>query len=524
MYSDFRVTRCVMKQTTRYDTVALRPYTTHYDRSIEQLLAESTENGNNVNAQTLSSAASQFLQPSAVAKGVADIANGFNEQRFSFMIEVVDDRGGLSVGNRYILTGYTDHVGVAQNMGRQAIDPNMKLFINNVFMMRDTQINTPNGIQTRSNIVDNMHVLIDPNHNDFYNKKYDYFSQRPEDVFATIGYNNDPMMSEARANGIDQRSMISTPRASSRRNDSRPNYLAETIKSFKNASAEEETSQDDDYTDGSNVWDMSRNYQRQTISGNRLMNVLSTKADYMTLGFVTYADLCNILPNLDQKNDVVMMGAAQQQREYQPGQGESWQSTSFEAIAATIFNQVTPSIMTDCLLTRIHFMATNDTIGAQHEIIPLAFNGFSENIDLTPFIQHFMARLQREVLDDISKGSQVLYQVECIIDLTYDSTFKISLDGEPMVMFTAPSFCDSLYAPVLSSDSNDINNMASDIETMLYNVSGDLRRMHNQQQGPVGGQQSPIITPGQQPMQQGMGPGSSGFDPLAMGAGNDDSL
>lgn len=507
MYSDFRVTRCVMKQTTRYDEVALRPYTTNYDRSIEHFLMETTEGGNNVSSQSLSAAANQFLQPSAVAKGVADIANGFNEQRFSFMIEVVDDRGGLSSGNRYIVTGYTDHVGVVQNMGRQAIDPNMKLFINNIFMMRDTKINTPNGVQIRSNMVDNMHVLIDPKHHDFYGKKFDYFSQRPEDIFATIGYNNDFALAEARQDGIDQRSMITTPRASNRRNDSRPNYLAETIKSYKNATAEEETSQNDDIDGYSNVWSTSRDYQRQTISGNRLMNVLATKADYMSMGYVTYSDMCSVLPNLDQMNEVVMMGPAQQQREYQPGQGEDWKSTSFEAIAATIINQVTPSIMTDCLLTSIHFVATNDTIGAQHDVRPVGFKGFTQNIDLTPFIQNFINRLQREVLDDISKNGQVLYQIECSIDLTYDSTFSISLDGDNMVFFTAPSFCDSLYAPVLTSDANDVNAMAGDIETMLYNVTGDLRRMRNDQQ-----QQQPI------------GPGSMNFDPLGMGGGNDDSL
>lgn len=482
MYNDFTVVRSFMKQTTVYDPIALRPYTTNYDRSVEEILSETTEGGNNINSLSLSAAANQFLQPSAVAKGVADIVNGFDTSRFSFFMEVVENTGSLSAGVRYILTGYTDHVGAVNNMGRMHMDPNMKMYINNVYMLRDTQVKTPNGIITRSNVADNLHVLVDHNAGNIYGGDASFYSQRPEDIFAKLSFNNDETFADMRGTGIDQRARITTPRGSSRRNDSRPNYLAETIKSFKNASNEQDTSMDYDGVNNSDVWSMSRDYMRESsgaISTNRLMNALTTQVDYLSAGCVSYADFMRVLPNLDHVTEVFLMSSVQQSKEYQPGQGEDWRSSNFETISATVISQVAPAIMTDCLMARVHLLATNDTYGAQHDVRILDVGSFTENIDMTPFIQQFISRFEREVLDDISKFGQVSYQVECTINLTYDSTFMISLNGEPMVSFTSPSFCDSLYAPILTSDATDIDNMANDIETMLYNVNGDTRRMHN---------------------------------------------
>jgi hypothetical protein len=53
-------------------------------------------------------------------------------------------------------------------------------------------------------------------------------------------------------------------------------------------------------------------------------------------------------------------------------------------------------------------------------------------------------------------------------DLAGDSVIDISLNGESVVRFVAPTFTDGLFAPVITRDAAKANKIAND---MLYLVS-----------------------------------------------------
>lgn len=479
MLNDISTTMCIMKETTRYDDVYRRPFTTNYDGDVDLAMKQATEGGSRTSMEALTSVAGSFLQPSAVPMGVANIDNGFSEKRLSFMMEF-REQSNLGTGLRYILTGYTNHLGVSNMTGQTHVDPEMKLYLNNIFTIRDSAIRTAhsnNAVQ--SNMVDGLHVLHNPNSNDYMRQVEPLYMQRPEDVYAKIAFEHDPVMDYARQSNVtDSRNVVSEIRTANRRHESRPRYLSDSINAYQTASHDSDAYMSED----SNVWDNARDKVREKpVTGNKLMNMLQVRSSLMTLGYITYSELCSIVPDLDSNNQIVLTSPVQQSKEYQPGQGENWGTVSQEAIAATIIQQITPSIMSDSLIMGVGFQATNNTITGEHVITPYQVMSFTKNLNMEPHIRYFLDRLRREVLDDISKNGQVSYTVDCRMDMMYDSHITISIDGQPEVYFAAPSFCDGLYTPIVTSDQSGPSGMASDIETMLYNLGGDLTRMNNDQ-------------------------------------------
>jgi hypothetical protein len=468
----------LMFETARYDDVYLRPYQTQFDQQVSNILYESSEGGRNYTPSSLASAASSFLRPSTEASVRANLSNGFGEKRFSFMMEItLPTLGQFGGGMRYIITGYTNHLGVANAAGGMHLDPNMQLFFNNVFELRDTYVPTPHGQEHQVNVAGSRHVLHNSASMDYMQSAPPQYTLRPEDVMGELEYSDRAFSgSDEVVNGLG---VLSGVRLSDRSNESRPTYLAKTIKSFNQASIESDTygdmSGDDHAIDGNNVWSHARDKVRdKPLSSNKFLMTVMNQTQYGQTGAVSYAELCRLLPDLDPKNEVILAGATAKASEYQPGQGESWASMAHETIMASILQQMTPAIMSDCLLTRVGFVATNDTIGGIDDVRVVDAKGFTHGIDYSRYIDHFIGRLQREVLQDLSHNGQVRYSVEVSINLLRDSYYRISHDGGPFVYHSAPSFCDGLYSPVVSGDHHSLENMAQDVSTMLNTINSEL--------------------------------------------------
>lgn len=206
--------------------------------------------------------------------------------------------------------------------------------------------------------------------------------------------------------------------------------------------------------------------------------MLQNNSDLINEYSITYHELCRLLPGFDHVTKVVTHSPVQAQSQYRRGQGERWSAATGEAIACTIMQQSVPAMMTECLMSDVHFMATNDTIGSVDVVQVFGASGFTEGIDLSPFIVHFIERLKREVLSDISKRGLVKYKITVHMGMTTQSQFIISLDNEPDSMFVAPTFCDALYSPVVTTNIQDLFHMSSDLSTMLMNAGNEITNMN----------------------------------------------
>lgn len=481
----FSVSQAVMIESHRYDNMYLRPFQSHFNGAVGDAIFEATSGGNNLKPQALTEVSSMFLQPHTDVVGSANLVNGFAEKRLTFMIEVTE-QSGLASGNRYILSGYTDYYGISHLTGQPSINPDMKLYFNNLFVLRDVMHDLGYGRTVSSNLAQNSHILHNPGANDYMANTETRWSMLPENVFTALDFNTNPMMTEFASGGChDHRAVVSGARLADRRRDSRPNYLAQTIQNYMNASVQDTTWGDDTYDDGDVGADQTYNLARSSIqerpvSTNRLLSAFSVETSFRNTGYVTYQELCRILPDMDHHLKVLTGGAVQSMtnmQHTQPGQGEGWHSSTFEAVAASLLQQLLPGIMADHLLTNVSFVATNDTIGGQDVMTLGDFRGFTQHMDYTQYLQAFLDRVQRELLYDISKAGQMSYSIQVTVDLMYESVFEISLNGAPSTRFVAPSFCDSLYMPLLTNDANMLNVMADDVGNLLTTIQGDPQRM-----------------------------------------------
>lgn len=479
--SSFLVTRCIMKETTRYDDVYARPYTSHFDGDIATRLMEATDRGQHVSIAALSGIAGSFLRPQAAPSGSVMIENGFGEKRLSFMLEVKStDDFGSGTGSRYIITGYSDHLGAINKNGDALIDPHLKLYINNIFVIRDTI--TANAYSNQ-NIVSSMigadHVFHTNSYGDYMRPSQPMYLQRPEDVFGKLQYANDAQTGYLNLYDKveDGRNRVDGTKSTKRRHEIPSAWLNDSIRSFISSTNDHQIYDSEiDQNLFGNARDKLRN---SSISSNPFVLQLTLRTSFNETGYVTYSELCNVLPNLDHENNVLFSSPTIARTEYQMGQGESWRSVSEETIASSIIKQSVPAIMSDCLITSISFTATNDTIGGEHVVSVSHVESFTHGLDMSRYIQHFIDRLKTEILTTISRHGYTSYNIQCTMNMLYDSHIHISINGSPLTYFAAPSFCDNLYSPIVTFDSNAVETMAHDVETMLHSVTGDLHRLAN---------------------------------------------
>jgi len=128
----FNVTKLMFIETGEYHQQAARPYNTYInDTNNVNLLKTATQDGNNISANSVAGIASNIIMPSTEAGRDINIAQGWGERRYRFFMEVEMMVGAMAT--RKIIIGYTDHVGVG--MGG-SLDPNMRMYINNVIVLR----------------------------------------------------------------------------------------------------------------------------------------------------------------------------------------------------------------------------------------------------------------------------------------------------------------------------------------------------------------------------------------------------
>lgn len=474
--SSLMVKRAIMFETGRYDDAFLRPYVTRFDQNVNNEFADATEDGTRISSGALSYVSSSFLQPASVANTTANLANGFGERRFSFMMEItsVGNHGNppqLMGGVRRIATGYTDHLGVSALSGEKHLDPNMKIYFNNIFVLRDSVIPTPNGSVTETNVVKNKHIIYNKSDNDYLTATGAQFTLRPEDVMMNLDNSVNPNLAGFRSENIhDGRAMLTGIKMSDRSFESRPNYLSKTMQSYGSAQVKADTYEDDEAD--SSLFSNARDYLREEpLTADTFMQSLMANYNYRESAFITYGELCLIVGGLDQRLEVMSSSAPQRAAQYDVGQGESWRGSTYETIAATIISHAVPAIMADCLLTRCGFQATNDVIGGADDVVVFDAHGFADGLDYSKYIVHFIERLKREVLYDISRRNECRYQIRVTIDMINDSSIEIAFEGEPLTRYVVASFCDGLTAPIVADSIDYVDNISTDIGAMLSSVT-----------------------------------------------------
>lgn len=454
------ITKLLMVETGTYNDMAYRPFQTQVDLPTLQTLQEATMGGSKITPENISGIAGGLLRPTAQAQGVVNIPNGFAEPRFRFLMEL-EFTGINGTSTRQVFTGYSDYLGISHG---GHIDPNMRLFFNTAISMRVVPDYSASGLIHRATVNDASHILLgeyNPSmHRGFNNMGH--YTMRPEDLFCSMQANflgnaeQEPVMDMRTSFGVG------AIKKSRRSNGSAPVFLSKTMNAMKSAM---------DATDGAGdfpeILDRAAGQVReQLISNDPFLKTLQQQTQLMEGGSITYGELMAISPDLDGRAVVILAKGVAAQQNHMVGQTEHWMGSSMETVTATTLSHSVPSIMMDLMLTKITFSATNRTLDGQFHIQIMQCEGFSQNVDLSPYLDMFVNRLQVEILRDLTLNNAIDIALTMAVDVIGETRIDIGMNGNPTIPYATPSFCDSLTAPVIASSQQHLNSLSMDIENM----------------------------------------------------------
>jgi len=457
-----KVAKFLIVQSNTYNDQMARPFTTNVDQMMVNQFKEASHGGN-YTAGALAGVAGAIIRPQAESSTNIAIPNGWDQRRFRFNMEVeLMSQFGASI--RQVLTGYTDYPG-ATNDG-QGMDPNMRVYFNNsITLQSSVQMSQFGNVETMR-VADASHVLFPNAGRRFSGSEVNMQSMRPEDVMAAIS-----TQALADPNVVDFRTSMGTSDIKkSRRGNALPaEYMAKTITAIDQAHRLSES-----VSDHVSVYENARNDVRESlVSQDVFLAVLNQHTQYRYNGFVTYGELCTLFPEIESVRTMLMPGKTQQAAMV-PGRGgsEFWHVPTNETVIATILSHSIPAIMMDCMLTKIVFLATNQTLNGQPDVQIRDAGSFTTGVDMGPYLERFQRRLVTEVLSDITRNNMFGINIAMTCNILGDTMVQVALNGGHAVDYVTPSFCDSLTAPIITSDPLGLTTIAHDVELLYSNLTG----------------------------------------------------
>lgn len=457
-----RMTKFLIVQSNTYNDQMSRPFSTNFDGHLVAQFKEATHHGSTYNPTALAGVAGAFLRPQAEATAMVAIPNGWDQRRFRFSMEF-ETATAFQGSLRQVVTGYTDHPGATAD--GQAMDQNMRLYFNNSIHLQAAHAMTPHGAVETLRVADASHVLFPGQGTQFNGQPTGLQTMRPEDVIGSI---STQVLSDA--NVVDCRSSLDTAgiKKSRRNNLLAPEYVAKTMTAIDQAHKLADST-----ADHATIYESARATVRETLTTHDFflsaLNQFSSTFRYH--GYVTYGELCRLFPETEHVRTIVLPGPTQRMTAM-PSRGmtESWTMPTQETVVATILANAIPAVMMDCMLTKVTFVATNQTLNGQPDLQIREAASFTSGIDMSPYLERFRVRILQEVLADITRNNMFSVNLAITCNVLADTMVQVSLDGGHPVDYVTPSFCDGLFAPIITSTPHALSTVAHDMDMLFNNV------------------------------------------------------
>lgn len=484
MSKNFIAVQSFFVESGTYQPVYMRPYETTYNEEIAQNYYNETQGGTRIVPAAFSNISASILKPSAAHHGSISIDNGWNERRMSFIIEVsVPDSFGDS--KNVVLTGYTNHTDVG--LTSQAFDPNMRLYINTSTIITTLHTRTPDGgYSQRKSITDSSHLL---NSTVMNNIRTNVAAQNPyQDAtlwYATpynvINEMSNTRMSNSNANMyganqqvVDFRQRTSTKdvKRSRRENTIPTTYLSKILRGVNDNLLNMSSGIAVDENDA--LINASIGVREEQSNIDPLIVEFAFRTGYSEQGFVTWGELMSIIPNLDAVTKFTTRASQVVQTNIPDavaGNFQGWQSANYETSIANSVSQLLPAMMTTCMIGSVTFAFNNDNVTLTP--VAKAINGQTmvEGIPFSNMSSVLETRFLTEIAPMITDQGRSLVNLFVQCSLGTETYISISRNGEPAVPYCAPTFCDSLYTPVLSPSQQSITDIAVDLQNIASSVN-----------------------------------------------------
>ena len=472
-----RVADLMLQETGTYNPMFTRPYNLEMNGFAVDNIANRVAQANTskISGTLLSGVASEILRPTAYVdpnNSSIMIPAGWNERRVRFILAIEVD---YNVGGKtfYYFQGYTDYPGITESN----VDPNMTFIINSFVGVSRTPIMTPSGMSFKDIITESSQVLSDPSAQT--SLQGSAFSMRPQDVFQgmTANYMKQGYSYLHDDRFLDTRNVLRSDGVrSSRVNNTSSNYMAKVIDGYLHGNQLSMFGQ----SNGDIIDRATEQVFETPLSENPFIRAISDIKGIGIHNRFTYNDLMRLDPNTFNMTKLMIPKPVQRQQMHQAGQTAYWNGADEHTTAATCISHAVPALMMDMMIFKTTLFSTNHTVNTA-PVTNCVFAATPGGEPTPQQVSMLCSRLETEVLRDLTFNNQIAYRLKIDADLMGETRITIALGNNPEEVFVVPSFCDSLYVPVITPNHDRFVSTVSDFETLLNNVVEAVASVQNHQ-------------------------------------------
>ncbi len=467
------IVELLMARAGTYNTQYRRPYQTTGTAQAVNMISERLDSLNghvkNITGGLLAGVAADFVAPTAAPESNAGIIipNGWGTDRYFFFmrVRVYNAIGGYSTE---LIQGYTEHPEIISMSG--SMDPHARFYINSVTSLTESLEYRGHQPERVSRVADAYHVVTNNTWTDITAlsdpSSQNFTCMRPGDIYTSLSSQASGMTGDL----VDFRTLSTkTPRASRRSNSLSTDYASQVINGTLQAASRSMFGTEDSelYLNAIGLT------IEQPLSKNAFISAISAMNNIPISDTFTASDLFRLDPNLanpmdDRMKVFTSSGASPMQSgglQHRAEFSEQWGGASHENLASAMIANAITGLMIEAGLAVAHIQATNHNIGGP-VIRALDAQGLAGQ-DVRAAMMGFQARLQSEVIDHISYHNQISYNIEIRGEIARATMISLQFEQRPMMTFVAPSFADALTAPVLTSNMEQLHNVAFDFGNML---------------------------------------------------------
>lgn len=457
-----QVKRLILREMGEYQQQYSRPYTPSgdsFNQNDLDSLVIATEQGTDITASSLSGIAGRFLTPkadirSSLEEHSVEIANGWNERRFAFLMECILDSDSNS-SNHVLLMGYTDHADISAS---EHIDENMRMYVNSIIHINNilsfNTSNTRSKSRWRTRLANNDQVLVNPIKPSRSGVRNSYrdneiITMRPEDIFrrrSTANVNADMDDDEVvdRRHGFTDGALKLSRRGNSIANE----YLASGIRAYHSSRNRGDMFEDDyDVITTSNA---RKSVRENMVSDDELLTELTDRTNLQQDGFVVYGELEDTFGDVIDHVTTIHFAKANELAILEDS--SYFDTATAEGMAAYIISSTLPKILMECKYSGCEVNITNDTIDGRADLRVIALTPFSDGENIDEHLATFKDRLLVELFDDLTFRGRKVVALRIRSQIWTETTITISIDGDMEERYVYPTFSDALCAPVVGTD------------------------------------------------------------------------
>lgn len=454
------VKRLLMREVVEQHEHVVRPYASNYTSQERMRFDEVTQGGLLIDAPTLSGIANAILRPIARGAATANIANGWNNRRFYYMMEVDIRRTANSVSTE-IVAGYTDYLGAS--LQTQAIDPNLKFYVNSQIVVSQVYSETSTGPAWVPMVSNNNQVVVPA-------LMSGASTQRPTDLF------NAPLIESTitdlmRAHGAVARPNViggDQVKLSRRSNLTPGEFLSSTLNAQRQSRGDVDFLGD---ADESRVLSGAASITSEADPTNStILRTLMKASDFLNSGFFTYGDLLAMddSGNLDSRVTVVFSRPETEWDAFNVHNTQHWAGGDATTLMGNKLASQFTKLAWDNLTLGVEFTATNLTPTHTVQCLITNMHLFSPNLDSRFYLDRVTAGIEGMVLAESAMMPGATISIRGAINPMGTTRMFVSIDGEPEVPFSFAVFGDTSVSPIMNPNMDNVMALSKDIRDLSF--------------------------------------------------------